>query len=576
MPPLPRPRSLARALCLGTLAAGAGLSAQAFDIVPLVQNTEYNYLVNIVTARFAYFSGEAETVTIAFGANNFFTPPPAFRAQTTTFLPGLHLNAFTVSFPASTFAEWNLAGTKVRADLNAAASFAENFAFFGTSETANHDSGLNSGGGVFKMTGGGTLIIATRSFDSTRFENTFGTVRLTGATLHATTSFLNSGVLRFEGGAIETPQLVNTGRIEFASGAYELPSSLTNRGLLVVSGGSLATPSALALDSLQTLRLTGGTFTAPSINNTGGTVELDGGKLVLTNQSLTASATGPLGAAPVLGPGSRLELTNGQTSIAAGQSLTVATGASLLTQGGANSGDLHVAGGAFESASGAFTNQAGGAIHASAATLTFTGDGVKNTSDGLQNLGTLNLLNTTVHGDVHSPAGSTINAGGGVTFTGLVSGAGAFTGGGTVTFAGGYSPGDSPAIVQHAGDLVLASTNTLTMELAGLAPGTGHDQLVVFGALVFGGTLRVELLDGFTPSLGDVFDLFDFTTGNSSGMFASFALAPLAPSLAWDTSSLYDTGELRVVAVPEPAAAAALLGFAALGVVGLRRRRERA
>ncbi len=92
--------------------------------------------------------------------------------------------------------------------------------------------------------------------------------------------------------------------------------------------------------------------------------------------------------------------------------------------------------------SGSLTNEAGANTSCVAGSLTVPGDGAAN-DDGIVNLGTLNLVDCTVNGDVRSPAGSTINVAGTVVFNGLVSGAGTFSGTtNEVVFNGGYSPGD--------------------------------------------------------------------------------------------------------------------------------------
>ena len=38
----------------------------------------------------------------------------------------------------------------------------------------------------------------------------------------------------------------------------------------------------------------------------------------------------------------------------------------------------------------------------------------------------------------------------------------------------------------------------------------------------------------------------------SEGEFASYELPELSEGLGWDRSSLYDSGEIRVIAIPEP------------------------
>jgi hypothetical protein len=54
-----------------------------------------------------------------------------------------------------------------------------------------------------------------------------------------------------------------------------------------------------------------------------------------------------------------------------------------------------------------------------------------------------------------------------------------------------------------------------------------------------GGTLDVTLAAGFTPTIGQSFDLFDWVT--RSGSFAAINL-PAIGGIGWNTSQLYTTG----------------------------------
>ncbi|WP_272192190.1 hypothetical protein, partial [Acinetobacter baumannii] len=81
-------------------------------------------------------------------------------------------------------------------------------------------------------------------------------------------------------------------------------------------------------------------------------------------------------------------------------------------------------------------------------------------------------------------------------------------------------------------------------------PGTQYDQLHVTGALAVNGALDVRLVDlgagVFSPQAGDSFDLLDW--GTLSGTFSTIQLPTLGGNLAWNTSQLYLTGVLSVVA----------------------------
>jgi hypothetical protein len=68
--------------------------------------------------------------------------------------------------------------------------------------------------------------------------------------------------------------------------------------------------------------------------------------------------------------------------------------------------------------------------------------------------------------------------------------------------------------------------------------------------LELGGTLQVDLINGFSPSAGQSFNILDW--GNRAGTFSSLNL-PALSGLNWNTSELYTTGVLSVSEVaPTP------------------------
>ena len=129
-----------------------------------------------------------------------------------------------------------------------------------------------------------------------------------------------------------------------------------------------------------------------------------------------------------------------------------------------------------------------------------------------------------------------------ITLSGYIKGLGTFN---NVTFTGTFDPGLSPTLTT-VGSITFASTSTLIMELGGTAPGSGHDQIDASGTLALDGTLLVSLVNGFGPSSGNSFDLFDWATIN--GTFDNLSLPALGAGLAWDVSQLYTAGVLSVVA----------------------------
>ena len=107
------------------------------------------------------------------------------------------------------------------------------------------------------------------------------------------------------------------------------------------------------------------------------------------------------------------------------------------------------------------------------------------------------------------------------------------------------APGLSAGTLAITGNLNLASTSTVQIEIGGTTPGTQYDQLHVTGQLALGGTLNVSVINSFNLTAGDLFDFLDW--GSLNGKFSSVILPPLSSPLAWYTSQLYNNGRVSVI-----------------------------
>ncbi len=370
--------------------------------------------------------------------------------------------------------------------------------------------------------------------------------------------------LRLSGGT-----LTNTGTIALAGGIVGSTAQLTNNAGGTVSGwGTISTPF---VNAGGTLRALGGTLNVTSAFTSSGIIRLDDAAAV-SGGAITNTGR-------ILGDGTIL---NALTNVAGG-TIRVDAGDTLFFRGGfaANAGELNLQGGTLDFTA-AITNSATGFIAGRGALYT---GGLTNSGQLAFSGGTMDL-----HGDVTLVAGSRVvtSGAGSVTtffddvthngteiFTGAgastvifggLTGAGNFTGTGTVYSIGDLRPGNSPATVSYGGDLVFAPSTTLTLELGGLALGTQYDHLTVNGTFFRDGVLQISLFGGYQPQLGNRFDLFD--SGTTVGTFDSVQLPALNNGLSWNTAPLATTGEIAVV--PEPATAL-LLGLGAL-IVARRRR----
>ncbi len=109
-----------------------------------------------------------------------------------------------------------------------------------------------------------------------------------------------------------------------------------------------------------------------------------------------------------------------------------------------------------------------------------------------------------------------------------------------------------------AGSVFLGSGLTTFMELGGTVRGDEYDAFDIAGSLSLDGTLQVDLIDAFSPSSGDAFDLF--VADEIIGSFAALFFPVLPGDLEWDLTLVHDFDgfndllQLSVSAVPLPPA----------------------
>jgi len=408
--------------------------------------------------------------------------------------------------------------------------------------------GVGSAGSVI-IGSGATVTTAAVSISSG------GQVALTGGTLTP-----SSGQLDLPANALLTGNGTVTGRFR---GAQD--STLTADGDVLTVGDAnsfngFRTTGDVVVNSGATLELKDRDLASlgPVTTLNGGTLKAVNGVAINVGHNLNGNGTveGRVSAigSTIVAAGGDLELGDFNSPAGfttSGELYTQGHTISLLDKNEAQLGSLSVIG----------TSTQDGGLDAPNGMILSTGSGIEGRG----------VISATVSDDVFGEPvrnvvlnGSVVGVGGMITVAANAKGLGMFD---NVLFTEDFSPGLSPARLV-VGNLSLGGNATLTMELGGLTPGGQYDQLASTGTLTLDGILNVVLINGFTPSAGNSFNLFD---GLMTGTFSGLSLPTLSPSLTWDTSGLYTSGVLSVVVVPEPATLAGL----ALGTVGLLLRRRR-
>ena len=325
----------------------------------------------------------------------------------------------------------------------------------GDTATWNIGSSLFVGGSDTAAGGTGTLNV-----------NVGGTVDVTSSL-----ALWYNGTVNLNGGTIETGELLLAEALSapfpafnWTNGTFRLKGNqnlnmetlddLLGTAHTLGAGQHLAVVGSATLSTPLRMNHVDAAFSVGSISaaDMAANFDFDAGTFNLTSDNLTVGAGGLFGSSLVINPQQAINITN---------QATINFGAKLVAAGGFSSGQL--------------TNN--GDLVATDATI---GGALVNNS------------NVTVVGMVD--------------FDGLVSGPGDFFGPGTANFHGGLAPGASPAEVAFDGNVSLANTNTLFIEIAGATLGDDYDSLRIAGSADLDGLLSVSL-DNFTPSSGQQFTI---------------------------------------------------------------------
>jgi T5SS/PEP-CTERM-associated repeat protein len=103
---------------------------------------------------------------------------------------------------------------------------------------------------------------------------------------------------------------------------------------------------------------------------------------------------------------------------------------------------------------------------------------------------------------------------------------------GDVSNVGVVAPGTSPGALHVTGDFAQGASGKLQIELAGTTAGSQYDQLLLSGAATLDGTLEVSLIEGFSPTVGNLFEVVH-ANGGIIGGFDTVSLPAIPNGMGW-------------------------------------------
>ncbi|MBK8565375.1 MAG: hypothetical protein IPN76_19020 [Saprospiraceae bacterium] len=385
----------------------------------------------------------------------------------------------------------------------------------------------------------------------------------TGATLvfNNTTGAMPGGAFNWASGSsvivengttvsIDAPLNIPTGRQLAINGTLQINAALTNAGNLDLNAGGklLLNTSSSAMPGGNFNWSSGGTFSIGS----GGQLNLStllnigsgrllevqpSGSLNHTAGTLTVQSGGLLDVDGILNNSANLTISGGGNVTNAGE--TNHTGGTLQVLGLlANTGTLNLAA-SFTLSSGGNLNNTGEVNHTAgsfqvAGNITNSRD--MNNGAGLtivnggncNNTGSFNHTGGTIQiitgGALTNASGGEFTNNANITNLGSFNNNGSYLGGGIFNgffqnSAGGtFSPGNSPGC--HSFGNSMGNAGTILMEIGGATFCDEHDRFGVAESANLGGSLQIQLVNGFVPSAGQEFTLLlaDFISGTFSSV----------------------------------------------------------
>ncbi|MBN9348414.1 MAG: autotransporter-associated beta strand repeat-containing protein [Devosia sp.] len=273
-------------------------------------------------------------------------------------------------------------------------------------------------------------------------------------------------------------------------------------------GGGATASVKLGAATLTAGRNNGTTGFSGAISGTGGLVKEGTGALTLSGTNTYSGATSVTGGTLALGGFNAISDNSAVslTSSAMLRILDMETIGSLAGSGTVQILDTLTVGAANNSVSFSGTINDFGA-------LTKVGTGTQTLSGTNTYTGATTINGGTLKVDGSITSAVTVNSGATLAGDGSV-------GSVTVNSGGHVGPGSSPGSLA-TGNFTLNVGSSYDVEIAGTAPGTQYDQIIVTGTVTLAGGLTVTLLNGFTPTDGSSFTIIDNDGSDAvSGTFA--------------------------------------------------------